>query len=574
MTETNKGGSRLDTTASSSKNGWLIALAVLVAIPLVAYGACCALAATSDTIFPRTTVLGNDVSGMTAAQAEEFLAPLLPTAYDENGISIRMDGEEAWMASLTELGFSPRADEAAKLAYGSSRSGNVLVDGLMYGRSLLTGREIMPPLNLNQQSVEQAAEVILAKINREATPLRCDLEASTPESVCFVQAQDGIALDKHHLVDELEKLLNHGELTAIDCRYSVLPYDHSITVESLAEELLGERKNAGYDASTDSIYEATLGVHFDVEEAKELLASTAAGETVFVPGGVEFPNVYAKDLEDGVLFRDLLATYSTKLTGSAGRIGNVRLAARSCNETILNSGDEFSFNQRVGKRTEARGYRPAPAYLAGETVDTIGGGICQVSSTLYAACLHANLEITERTAHRYVSSYIPNGLDATVSWGTLDYKFRNNTDYPIKIVTTSTDGKITVMLYGTKVDDSYVVMTCEDYAHTGFETRYEETADLPAGTEEVKQTPYSGCKTQSYRNVYQGDGTLISSQPEALSHYKSRDKIILKGIGGVSTPDEEIGDWFGPDSGETILPGFNDGPLMDDPYVDDGEWFF
>lgn len=579
MSETNKGGARLSTeeTASSRGNKGLIALIVLLAIPLVAYGACCALAATSDTIFPRTTMLGNDISGMSAAEAEEYLSPLLPAAYDENGISIRLDGEEVWMASLTDLGFSPKADESAQLAYSAGRSGNLFWDGFSYARALIAGQEIAPSLNLTEQSVAHAAEVIQDAVNREPQPLRYEISEADLKHIAFTQAQDGVALDGNHLTKELEKLLKNGELSAIDCRYSTLPYDHSITLDTIAEDILGECKNAGYDAESDSIYEASIGVAFDKAAAAEKLAAAAPGETVLVDGEVQFPATYAKDLENGVLFRDLLATFSTKLTGTAGRIGNVRLAAKSCDGMVLNTGDEFSFNQRVGKRTEARGYQPAPAYLAGETVDTIGGGICQVSSTLYAACLHANLEITERTAHRYVSSYIKNGLDATVSWGTLDYKFRNNTDYPIKIVTTTTDGKITVMLYGTKVDDSYVVMTSKEYAPTGFETIYQDTPDLPAGTEEVKQTPYSGCKVQTYRNVYAGDGTLLSSAEEAFSHYKSRDKIILRGIGGSpDDPNGELDGWFdiGGEGDESLIPGFDpDEPLMDDPYVDDGDWF-
>lgn len=586
MTETNKGGARLDTgsTASTrSGNKGLIALIVLLAIPLVAYGACCALAATSDTIFPRTSVLGNDISGMSEQEATEYLAPLLPEAYDENGISIRLDGEEVWMASLTDLGFSPKAEESARLAYSTGRSGNILIDGLSFARALITGQEIAPPLNLTEESVKAAADVIKGTINREPQALSYALDENDLSHIAFTNAQDGIALDENHLTKELEKLLKNGELTAIDCQYSALPYDHSITLDTIAEEILGSCKNAGYDAETDSIYEASIGVDFDKAAVAEKLASAAPGETVLADATVQFPATYAKDLENGVLFRDLLASFSTKLTGTAGRIGNVRLAAKACNGMVMNTGDEFSFNQRVGKRTAARGYQPAPAYLAGETVDTIGGGICQVSSTLYAACLHANLEITERTAHRYVSSYIKNGLDATVSWGTLDYKFRNNTNFPIKIVTTTTDGKITVMLYGTKVDDSYVVMTSKEYEPTGFNVVYQDTPDLPSGTEEVKQTAYSGCKVQTYRNVYAGNGTLISSNAEAFSHYKSRDKIILRGIGGAvvnpSDPNGELDGWFDPEGesggSESLIPGFNpDEPLMDDPYVDNGEWFF
>ena len=109
--------------------------------------------------------------------------------------------------------------------------------------------------------------------------------------------------------------------------------------------------------------------------------------------------------------------------GTAARVSNVKLASAAFDGTVLNSGDLFSYNETVGQRTEAKGYKAAPAYVQGETVDEIGGGVCQPSSTLYYACLLANMEITERYAHRYIPAYITRGMDATVSWGGPDYKF-------------------------------------------------------------------------------------------------------------------------------------------------------
>ena len=105
----------------------------------------------------------------------------------------------------------------------------------------------------------------------------------------------------------------------------------------------------------------------------------------------------------------------------------------------MNSGDVFSYNGVVGQRTAARGYQAAPAYVQGETVDEIGGGICQTSSTIYYAVLHTTLEIVERHAHMYSVGYVPDGMDATVYFGLSDFRFKNNTDYPVKIVTESYD---------------------------------------------------------------------------------------------------------------------------------------
>ena len=129
----------------------------------------------------------------------------------------------------------------------------------------------------------------------------------------------------------------------------------------------------------------------------------------------------------------------------------MKLSASTINGYVLNCGEVFSYNGAVGQRTAARGYQAAPAYVKGETVDEIGGGICQTSSTLYLACLRGNLEITERHAHRYIPAYIAAGMDATVSWGGPDYKFTNNTDYPIKIVTEYQGDYLTVKLLGTNV---------------------------------------------------------------------------------------------------------------------------
>lgn len=227
------------------------------------------------------------------------------------------------------------------------------------------------------------------------------------------------------------------------------------------------------------------------------------GQTVSVPAQIQLPRVTAERLR-GVLFRDVLGSATTEVGGTAARISNVRLASSAFSGTVLNCGDIFSYNGTVGQRTTARGYQAAPAYVKGETVDEIGGGVCQPSSTLYLACLKSNLEITERYAHRYAPTYIEWGMDATVSWGGPDYRFTNNTDYPIKLVATYAKGYLTVKILGTKVDDIQVKMTKEVLSDTPYETVYEEDATLAPGTESVKTTPYTGHKVKTYRNLYDG----------------------------------------------------------------------
>ncbi len=159
----------------------------------------------------------------------------------------------------------------------------------------------------------------------------------------------------------------------------------------------------------------------------------------------------------------------------------------------------------------------------------VGGGVCQPSSTLYLATLNSNLEIVERYAHRYVPAYIGKGMDATVSWGGPDYKFRNNTDYPIKIEAVYEKGYLTMNIYGTKTDDITVKMVYEPISSTPFEVVYEDDPTLAPGEERVKVTPYTGYKGRTYRNLYDGNGKLISSTYEATSDYKVRNRVILRG---------------------------------------------
>jgi hypothetical protein len=187
----------------------------------------------------------------------------------------------------------------------------------------------------------------------------------------------------------------------------------------------------------------------------------------------------------------------------------------------------FSYNPVVGPRTTETGFKPAPAYVQGQTVDEVGGGICQTSSTLYLATLRANLEIVERQNHSYISSYITAGMDATVSYGALDYRFKNNTAYPIRIEAGVANRQLTIRIYGTKTDDVTVKMTYEILSTTPYGVVYKADSSVPAGTTKVSVTPYTGYKVVTYRNLYNGSGTLISSTQEAVSTYKTRDKVIL-----------------------------------------------
>ena len=144
----------------------------------------------------------------------------------------------------------------------------------------------------------------------------------------------------------------------------------------------------------------------------------------------------------------LISAYTTKTTNNKNRNINIQLSAQAINGTTVMPGEIFSFNGATGERTAAKGYLPAAAISGGQSKDEIGGGVCQTSSTLFNAVARANLEIVERSPHAWPSSYVEKGFDATVNWPGLDFKFKNNTDWPIFITAAYADRKVSVSVYG------------------------------------------------------------------------------------------------------------------------------
>lgn len=521
-----------------------IIAAVLAALLLGAAAGLCLYAGSYDKIFPGVLVGPVDLGGRSRDQAQAMLETRMDQLTDPYTYTITADGRELGTYAPSQLGGYTIAQELADQAWSVGRTGGFtgfFTGGYAMARGLLgLTSQLSPAILYDEKELEAAVADIAGDF--DLAPLDGSWEL-TREGLFATKHQDGRALDREALAAAIAGSAG-GE---IDAAWSSLPAQ-PLDLDALAAGLSPEATPARYDTETGQVVDGTVGVVLDVEAARLAMDSALNGETVQLPAQVTFPTVTAQELEE-VLFRDLLSTCTTRVTGTSTRKNNVKLSGSAVNGTILNDGDIFDYNQVVGKRTEERGYGPAPSYINGETVDSIGGGICQTSSTIYLATLLANLEIVERYAHRYAPSYITLGMDATVSWGGPEFRFKNNTGYPIRLDVSYENSEITVKIYGTKTDDTYVKMTREILSSSGYETEYVETEDLAWGTQEQKQSGYTGYEVQSYRNVYDGDGNLISSNVEAKSSYKSRNEIILVGIAG--RPETE-------DPGDTTDPGSTD----------------
>lgn len=534
------GGARVQEGGGGGKLALAIAAAVLVAAA-GGYAALCAYAQHTEAIWKGTQVLGQDIGGLSvegaAAQVEQSLNRLGVDLYLYDGsleaVPERGEAPDA-AVPLADLPVTIDVPALVRDADRAAREGSFLSAGwryLTHSHSAYAGSA--ETLRADKAALSDMAAGLAETLSDPVQNTEYQLEDST---LRITLARDGRTVDAGALEAQLEDGTAWCADLSLDVPYAVVPGE-TTTAQAIHDQVYGEMKNAGYDAATQSITPEQVGADFDVSAAQAAMDGGEPGETVSVPAQIQEPAVTAEALK-AVLFRDVLGEARTHVGGTAARRSNVKLASSSFNGVVLNTGEVFSYNGTVGQRTTAKGYKAAPAYVQGETVDEIGGGVCQPSSTLYLACLRANLEITERYAHRYTPSYIEWGMDATVSWGGPDYKFTNNRDYPIKIVTTYKDNYLTVQILGTNVDGSYVKMTHEQISSTPFQVIYEDDPTLPAGTEKVKVTPYTGARVRSYRHVYAADGTLISSNFEATSDYKARNRVILRGPAAETPPED------------------------------------
>lgn len=510
------------------RKAWIAVLCVVLALVLGCGGICTA-ALLKNTVFGNTSVLGVDVSGLTFAQVQEkwereepcafVTVPLLYTTEEpDSGTTTEKLGE----VTLKEMGISVAPESAARTAWDAGHGGNLLENGWALVMSWCRHLDAVPQLDVDEGQMRQRAAALAEELNCTVVDGAWRLER---EGLYLTKPMDGRKISAGALCDDMESRLSRGDLSGVECRFEQVKAQ-PLDIAALHEELTGEVTSALYDRDTGEAGESRIGVAFDIADIEAEFAAAAPGREFLTSAQVEFPKVSHEELEE-CMFRDVLGTYTTYVSGTWGRRTNVRLAAEKINGCVYNPGEEFWYNATVGQRTAARGFQPAPAYLRGQTVDEIGGGICQVSSTLYYATLLGDLQVVKRYAHQFAPAYITFGCDATVSWNGPDYAFCNNTDYPIKIETVYTDdNNLTCTIYGTKTDDHTVKMESYTRSVTSWQTWYRADETVPLGEQVVEQTPYTGYYVEAYRCRYDGEGNLIERVFENKSNYDKRDKIV------------------------------------------------
>lgn len=539
----------------------LILIAVLCAVLLALYCALCAFGGSGDTLRDGTAVNGINIGGMTKEQAVSALTEQLAgttsvegTDYSAIDVVPDIPDAQTYTVDLSSC-LSFDVTDTVEQAWAHDHGGMFLSRGIRFLTSLGGGK--------SYHVAPQAADAAQVRSALEATGILTlntttqTTYALTDTTLDFTMGVSGVSVDENALIQKILDNTAKGDYSSITCEMVSADPD-PVDMQVIHDALYAEPANATLEVADDGSYTVTdsvQGIDFDVAEAQSILSAAQPGETVSVPLNRQAPAIDTATLKAN-LFKDVLGEYTTSVSGTADRRSNVQLAAQKCSGTILLPGEVFAYNQVVGQRTEAAGFKKAGAYSNGETVQELGGGVCQDSSTLYCAALYANLEIVERHNHSYVSSYVPIGMDATVSWGGPDFQFRNNTDYPIKVVASYANSKVTFQIVGTKTDDYSVKITTETISTTAPTVQEVPDDTLEAGTTQVADKGHTGYKVQSYRHVYDANGNVVYEGKESLSSYKMTPKVIHVGTKVAETP--------APDTPVTDTPAA-DTPTPDTP---------
>ena len=460
------------------------------------------------------TLAGVNVGGMTQAEAISAVTEATKDTYTNTPMTVKVLESQITIApSVSKASLNVRA--AVKAAFRQGKA-NEAVD-------------ITPYLNLDENAIRQALDELGAKYSSTLSQSSYEVTGTAPNQVLVVKlGVPEYGLDMNQLYQQVLEAYSANVFTAEGTCGLIEP--QPIDLKTILDKYYIAPVDAVFDKTTQGIIEGVAGYGFDLDAAEKTLKEAAYGSTVNIPFTSIKPNITAATLSN-TLYKDTLATWTASEQNSdADRNMNLKLACEAINGIIVNPGDTFSYNNTLGERTAEKGYRYGPSFANGKTVKTIGGGICQVSSALYYCAMQADLKISTRENHGFAVSYVPLGMDAAVSWGSLDFCFENTTSYPIRIEASADGGTVIVSIVGTDERDYYVELEYEVLATYSYDTTYKTmSADNAEGYKDGDYitAPHTGYSIQTYRCKYNKETKeLISKDPETASYYDKCDAVI------------------------------------------------
>ena len=516
----------------------VIILLFVIAIALTAFSI---VASVNNKIISGVTINGVDVSGLTVNEAEEKLNKQIEeTKIDELNIEYE-DYKNTIIRDDLNINYSVK--NAVDKAYKIGRDNNIILNNFKIIGTFFSKEDIRIETSCNTEMMDSIVEDVSTKLPGLVVEYTYCIE---DDELIITPGKAGIALNEEEFRNGIlnrfaGNILNKDESIMKIPVVNKEPDD--IDIEKIYEEIHTEPQDAYIKKDPFEIVVDKDGVDFDIsmEEAKKIVSEKGKEEYI-IPLKITKAKKTVKDLGSKA-FPDRLSRYSTRYDASnRDRSTNLELSAKKINGTVLLPGEEFSYNKVVGKRTIENGYKNAAVFSNGRVEDGLGGGICQISTTLYNAVLLANLEITERRNHSFVTSYEDPGRDATVVYGVQDFKFKNSRKYPVKIEASVKNGVATMTVMGIKEDVEYdVKIRAYKTATIPYKTEKRKNANLAEGKEKVIQSGTNGCKAVCYRDLYL-NGKKVKTELLSRDTYSTMKRIVEVGTKKTNKKDTTTSD--------------------------------
>lgn len=460
--------------------------APLIIILIILAGAFAGLFAYGLVRIPDDRILDNvyiedlEVGGMTYEEAIEAIKSSY--MFEDTNITL-LCGDKNFTISGNDIGLIAIPEESAQKAFNYCKSGNIIKDGIGSVKLLLSKHVIMPAARVDNTKLDEKINEFGNSVLGERR--QHSVEIGDNNTATITSGQTGYNMQPSVARSEIMSAFDKEQFTNIYVSFENSPPE-DMTIERFDALVYKDPVNAHYEVNGNSVevVPEENGRYINKEEAAPLLQNVYEGcEPVQVPFYTSEASVKAQTLKDK-LFSATLASYSTSYGSStSNRCANIARAASLINGTVIAPGGIFSFNNTVGRRSAENGFYTAKEYVNGESVDGIGGGTCQVSSTLYSAVLYADMDIVERLNHMMTVGYIPLGQDATVSDGGVDFKFKNSSEYPVKISASTSGATITISIIGTAWEPQREVKITNSTSQSGKNTVVYSKRHVYAGGE-------------------------------------------------------------------------------------------
>lgn len=463
------------------------------------------------------------VENLLVTEAEGKLNKIYQDDYDKD-ITLKLNDFE-YKIRPKQIEFKPEIEKTVKDAYNFGRNKNIFKNNYDILGQYFKLKKIPMTSNFNKELYDGVLKDLISKIPGQVKQPSYNIE----EKTLFVYpGEEGLVLDNEKVKKKIiERFEGKTEENVIEIPVSKVE-PNKIDIEQIYNEVKKDPVDASYNKETKEVTIEENGIDFDIslDEAKKIFLENK-GEYK-IPLKIISPKITLNDL-DLPIFDNTISTYSTTYNaGLTGRTKNLKLAASKLNGLILKPGETFSYNRVVGKRTIAAGYQNAAIFSGGKVVDDVGGGICQISSTLYGAVLNANLQVIERTNHGMQTSYSKPGIDATVYYGSLDFKFKNNRNVPIKLYASVSGGKVVVSIKGENPEGEKANITTEILRVIPRKLIVKEDPNMEIGKEVVQQGGADGKEVRTYKQIVK-NGSSKGRTIVSTDIYNPSDRIVVKG---------------------------------------------